>query len=405
MVHIGRASEPRTSREGDVLRIGVPDPCLSSEHLVVTRRPASWELEDPGSKNGTFVDARRITRVAVTESTCLRVGETFVLIRPTDIDDPELPDDLDASMLDDPPGLATLEPSLAASVAALRRVAATPTSVLVHGETGTGKELAARAIHALSGRSGQFVAVNCGALTGSLLQSELFGHVAGAFSGAKSDRTGWVASADGGTLFLDEVAELSTEAQAALLRVLQEGEVVPVGSTSPRRVDVRFVAATHRDLERAVADGSFREDLLARLCGYRFVLPPVRERVADRGLLVRALLARADMDVRFTAAAGERIMSDPWRRNVRELDKALLTAAALAGDEPIDATHLPPPGEAPRRAAAPGPDDEQLRARLVALLQEHEGNVSGVARAMGKHRQQIQKWLRRLGLDAERYRR
>ncbi len=407
-VRIGRSSTGSIERDGTTLRLGLADPTLSSKHACLRRRPASWELEDLGSKNGTFIDGERITRRSLTGPTMLRAGQTGLLLRPRAEDDPSAPDDLDATCLDGPLGLHTLEPTLARRFAELRRVAASDAAVVVHGETGTGKELAAQAVHALSGRTGPLVAVNCGALSEGLLSSELFGHRKGAFSGATEDREGWVAASHGGTLFLDEIAELPAAAQAALLRVVQEREVVPVGTTTPRSVDLRIVCATHRSLEARVAEGSFREDLLARLSGFMLTLPPVRERSGDRGLLVRALLKdRVEAaSVSFTADAVDRLLGAPWPRNVRELERTLSAAIALADDDPIEARHLPEtpgaiPGDEPTPPVTARSDDDALRRRLHALLVEHRGNVSAVARAMGKHRQQIQKWIRRLNLDVD----
>ncbi len=418
---MGRASAPLHERQGSTLRLGLVDPTLSSRHLRITRRPASWELCDLGSKNGTFVGDHRIDRHAVSGTVLLRVGQVGLLLRPDADDDPSAPDDLAVDALPGPPGLHTLEPGLARRFEDLRRIARADAAVLVGGETGTGKELIARAVHALSGREGPFVAVNCGALSEGLLHAELFGHRKGAFSGATADREGWVLASSGGTLFLDELAELPAAAQAALLRVVQEREVVAVGDTRPCPVDLRIVSATHRELEAMVAAGEFREDLLARLAGFRLSLPPVRERVADRGLLVRALLSRRPdaARVRFGAGAVDRLLHAPWPRNVRELERALTTALALTDDGAVEAEHLPavettgaPASSAvsPRSSdrhpvARTDGGDEALRAEVRRRLVEHGGNVSAVARAMGKHRQQVQKWIRRFALDVEAIRR
>jgi DNA-binding NtrC family response regulator len=206
--------------------------------------------------------------------------------------------------------------------------------VLVRGESGTGKELVARAIHAGSSRAaGPFVAVNCAALASQVVESELFGHLRGSFTGAFADRVGLVEAAHQGTLFLDEVGELEVGVQAKLLRVLQEGTFRPVGSGDERTVDVRVVAATHRDLPAMCQEGAFREDLYFRLAVLNLQVPPLRERVGDVPLLIAHLLAELPGPARgVTAEALRELVAQPWRGNVRELKNALERACALAGE-------------------------------------------------------------------------
>jgi transcriptional regulator with GAF, ATPase, and Fis domain len=302
------------------------------------------------------------------------------------------------------PGLATLAPALEAELARLLAIARSPVPVLVRGETGTGKELIASAIHGLSGRPGSFVAVNCGALSKSLVESELFGYRKGAFSGADQDRPGLVRSADRGTLFLDEIGDLPAAAQAALLRALQEHEVLPVGDIRPVKVDLRVVVATHRDLDAMVARNEFRADLLARIAGLRLDLPPLRERREDLGLLVAALLGRHAGDragsMRFTCEAARALLLYRWPLNVRELEQCIAGAAALTASE-VELSSVEPP----RTARTPRPlsaEEAQRRERLVALLRAHGGNVTAVARELGKARFQVQRWLKRYGLDPKR---
>ncbi len=276
--------------------------------------------------------------------------------------------------------------------------------MILEGETGTGKEVAARAIHALSGRRGDFVAVNCGALPAALVEGQLFGHRRGAFSGATEDRPGLFRAADGGTLLLDEVGELALPAQAALLRALEQREVLPIGATRPVPVDARVVAATHRPLDCLVEEGTFRRDLHARLAGLRLVLPPLRDRREDLGHLAAALLARAgasplpSIDPRATRA----LLAAAWPGNVRQLEKCLTAAAVLAGGGPIGLDHLPAELRGPPAASAD--EGAAQRDELVALLREHQGNVSAVARALGKARMQVQRWLKRYALDPEAFR-
>jgi transcriptional regulator with GAF, ATPase, and Fis domain len=286
---------------------------------------------------------------------------------------------------------------------------------MLRGETGTGKEVAARAVHALSKRAGPFVPVNCGAIPVALVESHLFGHTRGAFSGAVRDEPGFVRAAHGGTLFLDEIGDLPPASQAALLRVLQEGEVIPVGTTRAVPVDLRIVAATHQQLEALVARGAFRADLLARLDGFTFALPPLRERREDTGLLVADLL-RATPDaerLQLSSEVGRALLQYEWPLNIRELGHCLARACALAkGEHRLELRHLPPQV---RGALEPSPgadeplgaegSDARLRVQLEGLLAQHEGNVAEVARALGKARMQVHRWCKRFEIDPERYRR
>jgi DNA-binding NtrC family response regulator len=227
------------------------------------------------------------------------------------------------------------------------RVAATEATVLVRGETGTGKELVARAIHELSGRAtGPLVAINCGALPEQLVESELFGHRKGAFTGADDHRTGLFEVADGGTLFLDEIGELSKPLQARLLRVLESGEIRRVGENEPLTVDVRVVCATHRDLEAMVAAGEFREDLLFRINTFEIVVPPLRDRCDDVPELVRHFVRRGRPAVPDEAAVAEpavleRLAAHRWPGNIRELANAVEHALVLCDALPIQLEHLP----------------------------------------------------------------
>jgi transcriptional regulator with GAF, ATPase, and Fis domain len=272
------------------------------------------------------------------------------------------------------------------------------------------------------------VAVNCGAIPDTLVESELFGHKKGAFSGAAEDRVGLVRSAHGGTLFLDEVGDLPLGSQAALLRVLQEKEVMPVGASRPVPVDTRVVAATHRDLDDMVERGEFRQDLFARLAGFTAELPPLRDRREDLGLLFGSLLARHVGEVGehpgIDPVAARALYRYPWPRNVRELDSALATALVLAAGKTLTLEHLPgeiraaldarpaqpPPAPVSPAATSGGgeiglsAEDRALRDELVSHLRHHAGNVSAVARAMGKDRKQIQRWVKRFGLTPESFR-
>jgi len=317
-------------------------------------------------------------------------------------------------------------PSLRAAVARLARVATADIPVLIRGESGTGKELAAREIHRGSARAhGPFVAVNCAALAESLQLSDLFGHVRGAFTGADRDRVGVFEAARGGTVLLDEIGDLPLGAQGLLLRVLQEGEVRRLGESLPRRVDVRVLAATHRDLERAVAAGTFREDLFYRLKVGAVDLPPLRERGDDVLRLADLFLSRhtPPPPPRLAAATRDRLRAHSWPGNVRELENVLRLAAALAGGAVIQPEHLelrraaesaPPAGtgaagQRPGERAATSPaaaaagsyhqQVESLRRQLVVeAIAAAAGNHAEAARRLGISRQALSYLVRQLGL-------
>jgi two-component system, NtrC family, response regulator AtoC len=227
------------------------------------------------------------------------------------------------------------------------RVSQRTTTVLIQGETGTGKELVARAIHHNSRRSNRpFIAVNCGAIPRELVESELFGYVRGAFTGALSNKSGRFEAADGGTIFLDEVGELPLEAQVKLLRVLQEGEVHKLGANTPLKVDVRVIAATHRDLSAMVEDETFREDLYYRLAVVPLTVPPLRERREDIPELIDTLFQRAKerhglLEVKMAAAVHQRLISYRWPGNVRQLENVLERLLVLSSGDLITAEDLP----------------------------------------------------------------
>ena len=375
---------------------------MSSDHGRLVRHADGWRLEDRASKNGCVVNGQHTRDALVHHGDLLELGHTFFRFRVAPAGDATADDPEDAA--GGVPALATFDHELATRFARLRSVAGTPVPVLLLGETGTGKEVIAQAFHALAGRPGPFVGVNCGALPETLVEAELFGARKGAFSGAIADRPGLVRSADGGTLFLDEIAELRPESQAALLRALQEREVTPIGDTRPVKVDVRVCAATHRALDDLVAAGKFRRDLYARLAGFTLPLPPLRARIDDLGLLVRALLLRlpGGAAAQLTPAAARRLFVYAWPHNVRELEQVLAQAIALAGARPIDVDDL---GELTAPAAEPRDRDASLQHTLTALLTEHHGNIAAVARVFGKDRMQIHRWVRRFGIDLTQFRR
>jgi DNA-binding NtrC family response regulator len=308
--------------------------------------------------------------------------------------------------------LRTANAEFARQISVLERIASADVTVLLHGESGTGKELMAQAIHELSERTGAFVAVNCGAIPANLLEAQLFGHKKGAFSGATADAPGLIRAAQDGTLFLDEIAELSEPSQVALLRALQEKEVLPVGCTEPVSVDVRFLAATHQDLPARIAAGRFREDLYARISGFIVELPPLRERMEDLGLLIRSMVQRLAPEraevVGFTRRAANALFAYTWPRNIRELEATLAAALAIAVDDTVAFEHLP---QAIKTPVIPGEDDEltpserELHNAVSAELKAQRGNVTATAKSLGYSRSHFHRLLKRLGIEPQTFRR
>lgn len=286
----------------------------------------------------------------------------------------------------------------------LRRVARTEASVLLRGETGTGKELAAHAIHALSGRAGRsFKAVNCATLTPELAASTLFGHVRGAFTGAVSDRRGLLTLGDGGTVFLDEVAELSLEIQARLLRVLQERNFVPVGGTEPKAVDIRLITATNKSLREEVEARSFREDLMYRIRVVPIFIPPLVERTGDVEALTWSFIDRYNAIgprrvEAIDAEVFDMLMRYPWPGNVRELRNVIEYAFALGQGPVLDASEVPPElrGELPPGKKHPRDPEEAERQRIEGALRMADGSKSGAAELLGMSRTTLWRRMREL---------
>jgi len=254
-------------------------------------------------------------------------------------------------------------PAMEGVFSVVRKVADTEATVLITGESGTGKELVARAIHSGSSRrSAPFVAVNCAAIPKDLLESELFGHLKGSFTGAIRDKQGKFQAAEGGTIFLDEVGDLPVELQPKLLRVLQERVVEPVGSTSPLKIEVRVVAATNANLEKWIAEGRFREDLYYRLCVIPIELPPLRERVEDVPLLVRYFCGKFGApQASFSKGALERLKAYGWPGNVRELENTVERLLIMREGDRIEAEGLPEKITARAASRAAGPEGGVLR--------------------------------------------
>jgi DNA-binding NtrC family response regulator len=410
-VVVGRGAVGEVDRAARVARVVVGDSEASRRHLAIRRRPAGWELADLGSRNGTLLDGRRVRVAPLSHGDVIEAGGAMLMF--VDGGRAGAPRDRDlAQHAAMPMVFRTLNVELERRIEQVVKIAGSPVAVLVRGATGTGKELMARAIHDASGRRGPFVAINCGALPRNLIESELFGHRRGAFSGATEDRDGLVRRAHLGTLFLDEIAELPPDSQVALLRVLQDGEVRPVGASEVVKVDVRIVAATHQDLRGWVASGRFRQDLYARIAGFDVELPALRDRREDLGLLIGAILDRVRPGgeprhaMALSKAAARVLLRYGWPLNIRELEQTLRSAVALCEGREIELRHLPEAIRNHQPGMGDGLDleDRHLRERVIELLRETGGNISAVGRALDRAPNQIRRWCRRLQIDVGRYR-
>ena len=372
----------------------LPGEEVSRQHARVVFQGLVPKLQDCGSRNGLHVNGQRIQEVVLSPGQVVRIGEWVGLVQ-----------ELEAQA-----GTATLQEIvpgwfggalLCARVEPLRRVALGDLPIIVQGETGSGKEGAARAVHAFSKRTGPFVAVDCGAVAAQLADALLFGHKKGAFTGAIHDSPGYLRAAHGGTLFLDEVLNLDLATQAKLLRALELREVVPVGEVRPVPVEVRVVCAAQRPLASAVRAGHFREDLRARLEGYCLTLPPLRERREDIVPLFLALLpARVSVAISCESRLIERLVLHDWPCNVRELAMLVKRLVALHGPGPLERSMLPaemcgtvsltepaPLSSSPLAPPVRKPAADQ--AELFALLEAmrvHGGNLAAAARALGVSR-------------------
>jgi DNA-binding NtrC family response regulator len=312
----------------------VQDRFISSKHLKVSRRESGFHVLDLNSTNGTFLGNVRVFEVEVPLHTVLRVGETELFFEPLSL----------GRQRESFHGIIGNDPSVRQLVELIERVAPSNAAVAILGESGTGKELVARALHVCSPRASQaFIPINCAAISKELIESELFGHEKGAFTGADKVRKGAFEEAHGGTLFLDEIGELSLDLQAKLLRVLESGEVKRVGSSRPTHVDVRVVAATNKDLLVESREGGFREDLYYRLCVIPLLLPPLRNRKGDLELLAEHFVrvyAPRGQTVKFTPIAMERLQQHPWPGNIRELRNVVHRALLLRKGPKIDASDI-----------------------------------------------------------------
>ena len=410
----------------DIIRIGaqpdndivLADKTVSRRHAEVVRVRDGVILRDVGSTNGTHVGAVKVREVYLAPDTRFRVGQTELVFSPEDEVIDILPSHADR-----------FEEMVGASMAMrevfgiLEKVAATDLTVLVSGETGTGKELACRAVHNRSTRNkGPFVVFDCGAATESLIESELFGHERGAFTGAIQSRPGVFELAHGGTVFLDEVGELPLDLQPKLLRVLEQREVRRVGSGRVRHVDVRVVTATNRLLRDEVAEGRFREDLYYRLAVVEIRLPALRERVEDIPLLLEHVLHRARHNRGITGVSKQVLQlfeSYRWPGNVRELSNVIERALPFSAGTTITMDSLPDslrtgtardrpstaslleltdgsnPSDLPFKDAKDKLIEAFERQYLLDLIERHDGNVSRAARAAGMDRKSITRLMKK----------
>ena len=415
-------------RVGSGAETDVPlsDPAISREHVSIRLTPEGFFVADLGSTNGTFLGDVRLREAWLTTETSLRLGATTLRLVPlTETVDHEVSPRANFGRM------LGASPAMRETFALLERVAKSDLTVLIEGETGTGKELAAEGLHESSGRPGAFTAVNCGAIPKELLESELFGHDKGAFTGAIKERKGAFLSADGGTLFLDEVGELPLDMQAKLLRALERREVKPVGSDKTQSVDVRVVAATHRNLAKDVKAGSFRQDLYYRLAVVTVKVPPLRTRLEDLRLLVDTVWEELDRrrraqglpaPAKLDSAAMAMLMRYDFPGNVRELrnivERWAVLGPGLSGST-ADVLGNGPASVKPSASTASGAPDpfdglcelpyHEAREALLerfertfteTMLQKSGGNVSKAARDAGVDRRHLQRLMVRFGIKS-----
>lgn len=397
-------------RQGESLELGRDANCLGAQVLadrtlsrlharIVPGSGGTAELRDLKSRNGTDLNGKRVEAAVLRHGDIIGLGAILLLYHLA-------PGSRRAHRSDRIIGVGS---RIGEVLEQISQVAPHRTTVLITGETGTGKELVAQELHARSGRKGGLIATNCGGVADSLLQSELFGCVRGAYSGADRDRQGLFELADGGTILLDEIGDASEALQRSLLRVLQDGRVQRLGATSSVQVDARVIAATHRDLVSMIAAGRFREDLYARLSGWVIHVPSLRERREDIPLIVRSLLQhRGEGNRPVHRNLMLRLLLHDYPRNVRELCKIIERAVIEVREGPltltpgIEALLRPPtvqqPSESPDLLRGKGPPSAQ---QLKELLAQHNGNVTHLAQALHVGRNTLYRWLKGAGLDIE----
>ena len=377
---------------------------VSRRHATVAFDGARFAATDLGSQNGTFVDGAQVApNVRTPFDRVLRIGDS-VLVPYTDV-----------TPLSDR-GVRTVDgfvrgPAMQALLDEVARAAAIGSVLHIRGESGTGKEGVAAAFHRAGPRaSGPLLAVNCAAIPQAIAERLLFGAKRGTYSGADQDASGYLVDADGGTLFLDEIAELDAQVQAKLLRVLEAREVVPLGTSRPRTIDIGFCSATNKDLRALVAAGTIREDLFFRIGAPLVTVPPLRSRPEEIAALVVAELGRLSLTAH--ASLVEQCLLRPWPGNVRELLAELRVAAQHAHpEERVLGRHLaaaagsmfssgatPVPEAEPARRVMPQTIDDEWRVRIETALRANDGKVAAAARALGLHRTQLRRLIERHGI-------
>ncbi len=406
-------------------KIVIDDGKVSAVHAELVATELGVRVRDLGSRNGTYVGGVRVGEIYLLSGTKLRLGETEIVFEPVG------PERITVSTMSAFGPMVAESAGMRGIFDRLAKVSPTDLTVLITGETGTGKELVAAAIHQGSPRAKKpFVVVDCGSIPPTLAEATLFGHERGAFTGAVDRRLSPFQEADGGTIFLDELGELPIDVQPKLLRALAERRIKSVGGSSYREVDVRVLAATRRDLVRAVNSGGFRSDLYFRVAQVKIELPALRQRLEDIPVLVRRMLKDLGEEGAYERVSNitlERLMRHDWPGNVRELRNAVQVAHALAGEgEELDiAAHLGALTEAPVAAhhaasfsggAAPSPGSFKgqkfqdakrdvlahfERDYFAALAEEAKGNVSEMARRAGMERAHVRAYLRRHGISAK----
>ncbi|AEI63297.1 sigma-54 dependent transcription regulator [Corallococcus macrosporus] len=393
----------------------VEDRTASRHHFEIQFTERGYLLVDLGSTNGTFLDGRRIERAYLSPGSQIRAGSSVLTFAPLD-EEVTIEPDREGELCE----MVGQSVKMRQIFGLIKKIAPMDVSVIIQGETGTGKELVARAIHALSGRTkGPMEVLDCGAIPPNLIESELFGHEKGAFTGAVSERPGAFERAHGGTIFLDELGELRLDLQPKLLRVLENHEVRRVGGNDVIEVDCRVIAATNRDLMKEIQGGGFREDLYFRLSVITIQLPPLRQRRDDIPLILKRALADPEVvgkhgKKRFSAESLGLLMSYSWPGNVRELMNVLSHVLTFSEGEEIQPVHLPPRVRGQVREG-PLPFNEHLsfkdakeqllenfeREYVTSVLTRCEGNLSRAARESGLHRKSIERLVKKYQLDTK----
>jgi DNA-binding NtrC family response regulator len=389
------------------------DRTASRHHFEIQYTERGYLLVDLNSTNGTFLDGRRIERAYLSAGSQMRAGSSTLTFSPID-EEVTVEPDRDGIL----GGMVGQSVKMRQIFGLIKKIAPMDVSVVIQGETGTGKELVARAIHENSGRKkGPMVVLDCGAIPPNLIESELFGHEKGAFTGAVSARPGAFERANGGTIFLDELGELRLDLQPKLLRVLENREVRRVGGNEVLEVDVRLIAATNRDLVKEIQAGNFREDLYFRLSVIGIQLPPLRQRRDDIPHILRKELADPEIVAKhgrkhFSPAALSVLMAYPWPGNIRELMNVLSHVLTFSDGEEIDVTHLPARVQGQQKEQ-PLPFNEHLsfkdakeqllenfeREYITQVLRRCDGNISRAARESGLHRKSIERLVKKYTLD------